>query len=53
MLIELGEFGEAKLWADELGQPNSGSGQPQIDDLWRDFGDPWKGVREHDGRNRR
>jgi len=41
---------KTKLWADELGQPNSGSGQPQIDDLWRDFGDPWKDVRERDDR---
>jgi len=41
---------KTKLWADELGLPNSGSGQPQIDDLWRDFGDPWKDVREPDGR---
>ena len=41
---------KAKLWADELGHPNSGSGQPQIDDLWRDYGDPWKGLREYDGR---
>ncbi|HZT33816.1 MAG TPA: sulfatase-like hydrolase/transferase [Bryobacteraceae bacterium] len=39
-----------RLYADELGFPNSGSGLPQIDDLWRDFGDPWKGTRESDGR---
>ncbi len=37
---------KARLYADELGHPNSGSGLPQIDDLWRDFGDPWKGVRQ-------
>ena len=41
---------KTKLYADELGRPNSGSGLPQIDDLWRDFGDPWKGTRELDGR---
>ena len=39
-----------KLFAEELGRRNSGSGMPQIDDLWRDFDDPWKGVRELDGR---
>jgi choline-sulfatase len=41
---------KAKLYADELGQANSGSGLPQIDDLWRDEGDPWRGEREKDGR---
>lgn len=41
---------KTKLYADELGFPNSGSGLPQIDDLWRDTGDPWKGDRERDGR---
>jgi choline-sulfatase len=41
---------EAKLYAEELSRANSGSGMPQIDDLWRDFGDPWKGGREPDDR---
>jgi choline-sulfatase len=41
---------KTKLFAEELSRANSGSGLPQIDDLWRDFGDPWKGVRETDGR---
>jgi choline-sulfatase len=41
---------KTKLYADELGRPNSGSGLPQIDDFWRDFGDPWAGVREKDDR---
>ena len=41
---------KTKLYADELSRPNSGSGLPQIDDLWRDYGDPWAGVRENDGR---
>jgi choline-sulfatase len=41
---------KTKLYADALGHPNSGSGLPQIDDLWRDFGDPWKNARENDGR---
>ncbi len=41
---------KTKLYADELGRANSGSGLPIIDDLWRDFGDPWNGARELDGR---
>ena len=41
---------KTRLYADELGHPNSGSGLPQIDALWSDFGDPWKGERETDGR---
>jgi choline-sulfatase len=41
---------KTKLYADELSRANSGSGLPQIDDLWRDFGDPWKDAREKDGR---
>ncbi len=41
---------KTQRYADELSQPNSGSGLPQIDDLWRDEGDPWAGHREPDGR---
>ncbi|MBV9083107.1 MAG: sulfatase-like hydrolase/transferase, partial [Acidobacteriaceae bacterium] len=41
---------KTKLYADELSRANSGSGLPQIDDLWRDSGDPWEGVRELDDR---
>ena len=41
---------KTQLFADELGQPNSGSGLPEIDDLWRDEDDPWKGHRNLDGR---
>ncbi|MBN8730748.1 MAG: sulfatase-like hydrolase/transferase [Acidobacteria bacterium] len=41
---------KAKLYADELAKPNSGSGNPQIDALWKDFGDPWKAVRTPDSR---
>lgn len=41
---------KTKLYADELGRANSGSGMPQIDDLWRDEGDPWKGTRDLDDR---
>ncbi len=41
---------KTQLYADELGQANSGSGLPEIDDLWRDHGDPWKGHRDLDGR---
>jgi choline-sulfatase len=40
-----------QLYADELGQRNSGSGLPEIDDLWRDEDDPWKGHRNPDARN--
>jgi choline-sulfatase len=41
---------KTKLYADELSRANSGSGLPQINDLWRDFGDPWKGDRDLDDR---
>jgi choline-sulfatase len=41
---------KTKLYADELGRPNSGSGLPEIDDLWREEGDPWMGHRELDNR---
>ena len=41
---------KAQLYADELGQANSGAGLPEIDDLWREEGDPWKGHRTPDGR---
>lgn len=41
---------KAKLYADELSRANSGSGLPQIDDLWRDYGDPWLESRSKDGR---
>lgn len=41
---------KTKLYAEELARPNSGCGLPQIDDLWRDFGDPWQEAREKDNR---
>ena len=41
---------KSKVYAEELSQANSGSGNPQIDDLWRDYGDPWKNVRQKDDR---
>jgi choline-sulfatase len=41
---------KTKLYAEELARANSGCGLPQIDDLWRDFGDPWLDVREKDDR---
>jgi len=41
---------KTKLYADELSRRNSGSGMPQIDDLWRDSGDPWEGHRTPDSR---
>jgi choline-sulfatase len=41
---------KTRLRAEEIVDPNSGSGLPQIDDLWRDHGDPWTGVIENDNR---
>lgn len=41
---------KTKMYADELGFPNSGAGLPQIPELWTEEKDPWKGVRNHDGR---
>ncbi len=41
---------KVQVYADEVGQSNSGSGLPQIDDLWREEGDPWKGHRTLDNR---
>jgi choline-sulfatase len=41
---------KVQLYADELGAPNSGAGLPEIDDLWLEEGDPWKGHRHADGR---
>jgi choline-sulfatase len=41
---------KTSIYADELGRPNSGSGQPEIDDLWREEGDPWKDSRHKDER---
>ena len=40
---------KGKLYADELGWPNSGAGLPDVESLWQD-GDPWKGYRQPDGR---
>ncbi len=41
---------KSKLYADELAQPNSGSGLPQIPSLWDDHGDPWLATRTKDSR---
>ncbi|MBI3681047.1 MAG: sulfatase-like hydrolase/transferase [Acidobacteria bacterium] len=41
---------KTKLYAEELARANSGCGLPQIDDLWRDFGDPWLEARQKDSR---
>src|SRR5262249_20061598 len=41
---------KTRVWANELGQANSGAGMPQIDDFWRDSGDPWSDVREKNQR---
>ena len=38
------------IYADELGRPNSGSAQPEIDELWTEEGDPWKDIRHKDER---
>lgn len=40
---------KTKIWADELGFPNNGAGQPQIPELG-DKHDPWAGTRAKDGR---
>jgi choline-sulfatase len=41
---------KTRLRAEEIVDPNSGSGLPQIDDLWIDYGDPWTGTIERDNR---
>ncbi len=41
---------KTKLVAEEIIDPNSGSGLPQIDDLWRESGDPWTGFIARDNR---
>jgi choline-sulfatase len=41
---------KSKLVAEEIIDPNSGSGLPQIDDLWRESGDPWTGFIARDNR---
>jgi choline-sulfatase len=41
---------KTRLYAEELQYANSGSGLPQIDDLWRDEGDPWTKEIIKDGR---
>ena len=41
---------KTQIWANELEFPNSGSGLPQIEELWSEEGDPWKGHRTPDGR---
>ena len=41
---------KTKIRAEEIIYPNSGSGLPQIDDLWKDYGDPWTGNIEVDDR---
>src|SRR5262245_11723037 len=41
---------KTKIFAEELGRSNDGSGLPQLPSLWADFGDPWEGVRQKDGR---
>jgi choline-sulfatase len=41
---------KVQIYADELARSNSGSGLPEIDDLWREEGDPWRGHRTLDNR---
>jgi choline-sulfatase len=41
---------KAKLYANELGEPNSGAGLPEIDTIWAEEGNPWKGEIQPDGR---
>ncbi len=41
---------KTRLVAEEIIDPNSGSGLPQIPDLWKESGDPWTGVIERDNR---
>ena len=41
---------KTKMYASELGFPNSGAGLPQIPDLWAEEGDPWKEHRTPDDR---
>jgi len=41
---------KTKMYADELGRPNSGSGQPQIPELWAEEKYPWIEHITPDGR---
>lgn len=42
---------KTQIYADELvGKRNSGAGLPQIDDLWREEGNPWEGHKTNDDR---
>ena len=41
---------KTKIYADELGAPDDGSGQPQVESEWKAVRDPWAPVRTPDGR---
>ena len=42
---------KTQIFADEIGEhPNSGADFPEIDDLWKESGDPWTGHVVDDGR---
>jgi choline-sulfatase len=41
---------KVQLYADELARPNSGAGLPEVEDLWEEMGDPWKGHVDLDER---
>src|SRR6185312_4541948 len=41
---------KTQLYADELSRANSGSGLPEVEDLWASVGDPWTGHTHLDDR---
>lgn len=41
---------KTQLYADELSRANSGSGLPEVEDLWAGVGDPWTGHTHLDDR---
>lgn len=41
---------KAQLYADEVGQQNTGAGLPEVEELWHEEGDPWRGHRTSDDR---
>lgn len=41
---------KTQLYADELSRANSGSGLPEVEDLWAGVGDPWTGHTNLDDR---
>lgn len=41
---------KVQLYVDELSRSNSGSGLPEVEDLWHDIGNPWQGHTHLDDR---